>query len=52
MSRIRYWCYFFTPEDSSLHASHPPVPVPLRLGKILLWSCIAVLLGLFMGHPA
>jgi hypothetical protein len=52
MSHIRDWCYFFTPEDSSTHAPHNPVPVTFRLGKILLWTCIAVLFGLFMGHSA
>ncbi|OIQ49918.1 hypothetical protein BerOc1_01846 [Pseudodesulfovibrio hydrargyri] len=50
MSDIQDWRYFFQPEDSSLDACRRTVPNHLRIGKTLLWACIAVFFGLLLGH--
>jgi hypothetical protein len=51
MSDILDWRYFFLPEDSSSTARRQPASTPKRIGKTLLWACIAVVSGLLLGHP-
>jgi hypothetical protein len=46
------WRYFFLPEDSSPHAHRQPVSAAPRIGKTLLWTAVAVLFGLLIGHPS
>jgi hypothetical protein len=51
MTDIRDWLYFLLPEDNS-HDAHPhPVSAVRRIGKTLLWTAMAVLIGLLLGHP-
>ncbi|MEZ7198878.1 hypothetical protein [Pseudodesulfovibrio karagichevae] len=45
------WRYLFLPEDSSAPEHRQPPAAPARIGKTLLWACLAVLLGLLLGHP-
>ncbi|MGE4422269.1 MAG: hypothetical protein AB7D39_08235 [Pseudodesulfovibrio sp.] len=45
------WRYFFLPEDSSAAERLQPVAAIARIGKTLLWTGLAVLFGLLIGHP-
>ncbi|EGB15496.1 polyprenol-monophosphomannose synthase, Ppm1A [Pseudodesulfovibrio mercurii] len=45
------WSYLFLPEDSSDAEPLQPPPAAARIGKILLWTAVAVLLGVLLGHP-